>query len=68
MDNHLHLLVCLDPDVAKNWSDEYVVRRWGRLFPPRDKSRQPLPVSKDWVQSRLNDVEWVATTRARFEA
>ena len=41
MDNHLHLLVRLDQDVAKSWSDEEVVRRWGRLFPPRDKSRQP---------------------------
>jgi len=37
MDNHL--LLRLDPDVAKGWSDDEVVRRWGRLFPPRDKSR-----------------------------
>jgi REP element-mobilizing transposase RayT len=37
LDNHLHLLVRLDPDVAQGWSDEDVVRRWGRLFPPRDK-------------------------------
>jgi REP element-mobilizing transposase RayT len=35
MDNHLHVLVRLDPDVAGSWSDEDVVRRWGRLFPPR---------------------------------
>ena len=27
----------LDPDVAKRWSDEDVVRRWGRLFPPREE-------------------------------
>ena len=25
------------------------MRRWGQLFPPRDKSRKPLPVSNDWV-------------------
>ncbi|MHC5541751.1 transposase, partial [Singulisphaera rosea] len=50
MDNHLHVLVRLDPDVAGGWTDEEVVRRWGRLFPPRDRSRQPLPVSDDWVQ------------------
>ncbi len=42
LDNHLHLLVRLDPDVAKGWSDEDVVRRWGRLFPPRDKTRRRL--------------------------
>jgi hypothetical protein len=27
----------LDPEHAGNWSDEDVVRRWGRLYPPRDK-------------------------------
>ena len=58
----------LDPDLAKDWSDEEVVRRWGRLFPPRDKSRQPLPVSKAWVQWRLQDAQWVATARERLQS
>ncbi len=63
LDNHLHLLVRLDPDVAQGWSDsdEDVVRRWGRLFPPRDKARQVAPVSDEWVQARLKDARWVAT-------
>jgi len=64
----LHLVVRLDPDVAKGWSDEEVVRRWGRLFPPRDKSRQPLPVSNDWIQWRLKDATWVATARKRLQS
>jgi hypothetical protein len=68
LDNHLHLLVRLDPEVAKSWSDDEVVQRWGRLFPPRDKSRQPLPVSKDWVEWRLKDAAWVATARARLQS
>ena len=54
MDNHLHLLLRLDPEVAASWSDEDVVRRWGRLCPLRDKSQQPLPVSDEWVQTQLN--------------
>ena len=37
MDNHLHLLLRLEPEVAAGWSDDDVVRRWGRLFPQRDK-------------------------------
>jgi hypothetical protein len=41
MDNHLHLLGRLDPGVAQGWSDEEVVRRWGRLFPPPGESREP---------------------------
>src|SRR5271166_355578 len=68
MDNHLHVLVRLDPDVAKGWSDEEVVRRWGRIVPPRDKSRQPLPVSNDWIQWRLKDAQWVAKTRERLQS
>ncbi len=32
MDNHLHVLLRLDPDTSKNWSDEEVVRRRGKLF------------------------------------
>ena len=68
MDNHMHVLIRLDPDTASSWSDEEVVRRWGRLFPPRDKSRQPLPVSKAWVEWRLQDVQWLATARARLQS
>ncbi len=68
LDNHLHLLVRLDPDLAGSWSDEEVVRRWGRLFPPRDKTRQAIPVSDDWVQERLKDAGWVATARQRLQS
>jgi REP element-mobilizing transposase RayT len=68
MDNHLHVLVRLDSDVAEGWSDEEVVRRWGMLFPPRDRSRRPLPVSKSWIEWRLKDAEWVATARARLQS
>jgi hypothetical protein len=68
MDNHLHVLVRLDLEVAAGWSDEAVVRRWGRLFPPRDKSRQPIPVSNAWVEWRLNDAAWVAKARERLQS
>ena len=68
MDNHLHVLVRLDSDVARAWSDDEVVRRWGRLFPPRDKSRQPMPVTEHWVQWRLTDSLWVATARERLQS
>jgi hypothetical protein len=67
MDNHLHVLIRLDPDVAANWSDEEVVRRWGTLFPPRDKSGQALDVAGDWIAWRLQDASWVATARQRLQ-
>jgi hypothetical protein len=42
--------------------------RWGRLFPPRDKSRRAVPISDDWVQSRLKDVAWIAKARERLQS
>jgi REP element-mobilizing transposase RayT len=68
LDNHLHVLVRLDPVLAQGWSDEDVVRRWGRLFPPRDKARRPLTVSDEWVQWRLKDVPWVKRARQRLQS
>jgi hypothetical protein len=68
LDNHLHLLVRLDPEVAMNWTDEEVVRRWGLLIPPRDRLRRPIPVSDQWVQSRLADSAWVKTARERLQS
>lgn len=67
MDNHIHLLLRLDPDVAEGWSDEDVVRRWGQLFPPRDKSRKPLPVSNEWVREQLKNAPEVAKFRERLQ-
>jgi hypothetical protein len=68
LDNHLHVLIRLDPGVATAWSDEEVVRRWGRLFPPRDRSRRPISVTEHWVQWRLSDAPWIATARQRLQS
>jgi hypothetical protein len=68
LDNHFHLLLRMDPEVAIGWSDEEVVRRWGRLFPPRDRLRQPISVSDQWVQSRLADAVWVKKVRERLQS
>jgi hypothetical protein len=68
LDNHLHVLVRLDPEVVQGWTAEDVVRRWGRLFPPRDKARQPMAVSDDWVQGHLMNVAWVARARQRLQS
>jgi hypothetical protein len=36
MDNHLYILLRLDPRKAQGWSPEEVARRWVALFPLRD--------------------------------
>jgi hypothetical protein len=66
MNNHIHLLLRIDPAVRDGWSDEEVVRRWGRLFPPRDNKRRPLPISDAWVHDRVKDRAWVARARERL--
>ncbi|MGZ3380943.1 MAG: transposase [Isosphaeraceae bacterium] len=68
LDDRLHVLVRLDPDVAKRWSNDDVVRRWARLSPPRDKYRQPTPVSDGWVKSQRRDSRGVATARERLQS
>ena len=68
LDNHLHLLLRLDAEPAAQWSDEEVARRWGKLFPPRDNSRQPIPISAGWLEERLKDAGWIAKTRDRLQS
>ncbi len=68
MDNHLHLLLRIDPEVARNWSAEEVVARWFKLFPPRGTDRKPLSPEKlkELASKRAADALWVATTRDRL--
>ena len=68
LDNHLHVLLRLDPETVAGWSDEDVARRWGRLFPPRNRAGQALPVSDDWLKQRLTEVGWAAKTRQRLQS
>ena len=68
LDNHLHVLARLDPDVAKTWSDEEVAKRWGKLYPPRNRRREKLPVSEKWIQARVQDPKWIAKTRERLQS
>jgi hypothetical protein len=68
MDNHIHVLVRLEPEVAAGWSDEDVVRR-----PPladfRHATRNGSPwVTRVWVEDRLKHPEWVAAARARLQS
>ena len=47
MSNPIHLVACNRPDIAGQWSDEDVTRRWSNLFPGRktedDKPAEPEP-------------------------
>jgi hypothetical protein len=66
LDNHLHLLVRRDPATVKNRSDEAIIRRWARPFPPRDTMRRPLEVSEDRVIGHLLNAAWIKRARERL--
>ena len=66
LDNHMHVVLRLHDAKVAEWSDEEVVRRWGRLFPPRGKDRQPLDVTDQWVEDQLSNPKWVAQCRERL--
>jgi hypothetical protein len=68
MDNHLHLLLRIDCEEAENWSDQEVVERWFRLFPPRRSDRKPMKLSEKMVQAKLNNSNWVRETRSRLSS
>ena len=66
MDNHLHVLVRLDPDVAKQWSDEEVVRRWIAVYPPRTLDVDDPKILRMWIDHELSDESKVTKYRQRL--
>lgn len=68
--NHLHLLLRIDPAVGDGWSAEEVVRRWFVLYPPRGTGRKPLAAAKveELTRQRVQDAQWIATARVRLKS
>ena len=67
LDNHLHVVLLLNDQIAAGWTNEEVVRRRGRLFPPRGKDCEPLEVTDAWVEFQLTNAKWVEETRVHRE-
>ncbi len=55
----------LESERVDQWSDEEVVRRWAKLFPPRGKNRKPLEVTPQWIEQKLSDQGQKYVTNAR---
>jgi hypothetical protein len=67
MSNHLHVVLRVRPDLAREWTDDEVALRWRLLFPPRDEAtgRQVEPEPHD-LSMITTDPERVAELRARL--
>ncbi len=66
MDNHLHVLVRLDPDAANDWSAEDIVRRWLLAYPPKSANGQVLEVTQAWIKDLASDEQRVDVLRSRL--
>ena len=67
MSNHLHVLVRTRPDLAEEWSNEEVVRRWWRLCPGRrNAAGKPCEIEKSELNELRADKERVALWRQRL--
>lgn len=67
MDNHLHVLVRLDPGMADQWTDEEVVRRWIAVYPPRTLDQDDENLVQMWVEHQVRDAAKVAHYRERLQ-
>ena len=69
MDNHLHLVLLLDPKGSADWSDEEVAHRWLRAFPRKwdwdDDAMCPEPDEKQ-ILNALDDPDRIETWRGRL--
>lgn len=67
MGNHLHSVLKVRPDIAKNWSDEEVAIRWLTLFPKRKKKDgSPEKPNRKEIEALLCDKKRVSRYRERL--
>ncbi len=66
MDNHLHVLVRLDPNDLTQWSDEDVIRNWIKVYPPKTPKGEEVEINKAWIDDQLLDENKVAIMRERL--
>jgi len=66
MDNHLHVLLRLDPHRAESWTDEEVVRRWLAVYPPPRLKLDDPAIVQAWVDRQLAEPKKVQTWRKRL--
>lgn len=69
LSNHFHLLLRNRVDLAAQWSDEEVVRRWWQLCPERrDSEGNPAEPTAVEIASILSNSELVAELRRRLSS
>ncbi len=65
MDNHLHILLRIDSEIAESWTPTEVATKWLTLFPPRVNRKRVAPTT-DMVEQLATNVDWVKKMRGRL--
>ena len=66
MSNHVHVVLHVDPQAIKDWSDEEVAQRWIRLFPTYAGSSIDERLCQEKVQRLQRDPDRMAELRDRL--
>jgi REP element-mobilizing transposase RayT len=67
MENHLHVIVRMQPRHPSTWSEEEVARRWYGIYPADYfADGTPKPAAEALIQSRRDDHAWVGERRKRL--
>ena len=66
MDNHLHVLVRLDPSASGEWEAEEVIRRWIAVYPPRNLDLDDASVVEKWIAHAAKDKKKIELLRSRL--
>lgn len=65
LDNHLHMLIRIDPDVEAAWTPTEVVTRYFKVFPHKI-NRKVVEPTPDMINELANNAEWVDERRSRL--
>ena len=66
MSNHYHLVLRLDPNASKSWSDEDVISRWVDINPPTVKGRVDHVLRQLKIDEFLLDPHRISKARERL--
>ncbi len=66
LDNHMHHVIRTRPDVAKQWTDEEVIRRWHTLHPQKSENGAVIELTDDHLAALLKDKAKIEEWRRRL--